>query len=92
MNTSTILVLGENEEAIEKRVTRDKTKMTMIMKITNELNEKVTEKDIEEFYRVRKYEVGKSQPIKITFQSTAIMKEILRNVKMLKDKEDMKEV
>ena len=90
MNKS-IIILGKKEEEINNRIVRDRTEIINIMNIINKVSKDITEKDIEEFYRVRKYESGKHRPIKLTFQNANMM-EVMRNARKLKDEEEMKNV
>ncbi len=54
------------------------------MEITNKvLEEERAGKDIEELYRLGKYEEGKNRPIKVTFQTTNMMEEVRRNANKL---------
>lgn len=91
MNKS-IIILGKKEEEINNRIVRDRTEIINIMNIINKVSKDITEKDIEEFYRVGKYESGKHRPIKVTFQSANMMEEVMRNARKLKDEEEMKNV
>ena len=91
MNKS-VVIMGRKEEVINNRIIRDKTELSNIMNIINKISQDITEKDIEEFHRVGKYESGKHRPIKVTFQSANTMEKVMRNAKNLKDEEEMKNI
>ena len=91
MNKS-IIILGKKEEEINNRIVRDRKELTNIMNIINKVSTDLTEKDIEEFHRLGKYESGKHRPIKVTFQSADMMEEIMSNARNLKGEEEMKNV
>lgn len=91
MNKS-IIIIGTQEKEMNNRIIRDKAELSNIMNIMNKISQDITEKDIEEFHRVGKYELGKHRPMKVTFQSANIMEEVLRNAKNLKDEEEMKKI
>ena len=91
MNKS-VIIIGKTEEEVNNRIMRDKTELSNIMNIVHKVSKDITEKDIEEFHRVGKYESGKHRPIKVTFQSANTMEEVIRNAKNLKDEEEMKNI
>ena len=82
MNKS-VIIIGKTEEEVNNRIMRDKTELSNIMNIVHKVSKDITEKDIEEFHRVGKYESGKHRPIKVTFQSANTMEEVIRNAKNL---------
>ena len=91
MNKS-IIIKGKKEEEISNRIIRDKTELSIIMNIMDKVSKEITEKDIQEFHRIGKYESGKHRPIKVTFQSANTMEEVMSNTKNLKDEEEMKNI
>ena len=91
MNKS-VIIIGTKEKEINNRIIRDRDELSNIMKIMNKISEEITEKDIEEFHRVGKYESGKHRAMKVTFQSSNIMEEVMQNAKNLKDEEEMKKI
>ena len=84
--------MGQKEEEINNRIIRDKTELGNIMHTINKISQDVTEKDIEEFQRVGKYENGKHRFIEVTFQSANTMEEVMRNDGNLKDEEEIKNI
>ena len=91
MNKS-IVIMGTKEKEMYNRITRDRIELGNIMNIMNKISQDITEKDIEEFHRVGKYENGKHRPIKVTFQSANTMENVMMNAKNLKDEEEMENV
>ena len=91
MNKS-VVIMGKKENEIYNRITRDKNELSNTMNIINKISQDITEKDIEEFHRIGRYESGKHRPIKVTFQSANTMEEVIRNAKNLKNEEEMKNI
>ena len=91
MNKS-VVIMGKKEEEINNRIIRDRTELGNIMQIINKISPDISERDIEEFHRIGKYENGKHRPIKVTFQSANMMEEVMINAKNLKDEEEMKNI
>ena len=91
MNKS-IVIMGTKEKEMYNRITRDRIELGNIMNIMNKISQDITEKDIEEFHRVGKYENGKHRPIKVTFQSANTMENVMMNAKNLKDEEEMENI
>lgn len=92
MNKS-IVIIGSNEENIQNKFLKDKADLKNILEIANKvLDEEVSGKDIEEFHRLGKYEANKNRPIKVTFQSTNMMEEVLRKAIKLHEEEEFKNV
>lgn len=58
------------------------------MKITNKVTEGASHKDTTKF-QIGLYEYGKYQPIKVPFQSSNVMEDVMRNTKKLREEEEM---
>ena len=88
----TIMIIGKKEEENKNRIDRDKTELRNIMEIMKKISEDITDRDIEVYHRVGKYEEGKHRPIKVTFNSANTAEEVLWNAQNLKDDEEMKNI
>ncbi len=92
MNKS-VIIIGKKEEDIQNKFKKDKVDLKNILEITNKvLEEEISGKDIEEFHRLGRYEGGKNRPIKVTFQSTNMMEEVLRKANKLHEEDEFKNV
>jgi len=92
MNRS-VVIIGKKEDDIQNKFQKDKVDLKNILEITNKvLEEEIKGKDIEEFHRLGKYEPGKNRPLKVTFQSTNIMEEMLRKANKLHEEDEFKNV
>lgn len=81
-----VAIMGK-EGGINNRKIRNKTELSNIINI---ISQDIIENGVGEFQRVGKYGSEKHKPIKVTFQSAKIMKEVMGNTKSLKDEDEIK--
>ena len=88
-----IIVTGINEEEIENRIERTNTEIQKIKKLMQVvMGDEDTANEIEEFYRLGKFENGKRRPMKIKFRAQAIAQEVLTKTWKLSKEENFKNV
>ena len=91
INKSIIITHKKDEKEIRNKIDRDKNEIKLIPKVMNTVVDDLDVKEIEEFRRFGKYEI-KSRPLKVTFQRSNTVEEIMKNAYKLKEDEETKDI